>query len=357
MTRGSSTSLPRGRQARARAAAWALAIVAAVLALAGCGSSTDSAPTNGPSTIVFQWLPSANGSDSVWLMAEDGRDRRGLLAGEAPADTIHPDWSHDGAQIAFEGEGSAGYDLWVANADGGEARRVLEASSGCAAKTCYLAYPAWSRDDGSIAYVRFSEADDGATTGTIEVLDVESGESRVVWAPPAKTLPNYPRWSPDDTSLVFEQIRYPSPVPELGQGLGSAISILEVGDAGDELATPRVLTTWDTWGTYPDWSPDGETIVFTTYDLGEFQGTDEPSNLFTIRPDGTDLTQLTRYPPGGERATQPTWTPDGKRILFTLVGQSSELDNPRRAAFVDADGSNVVVIPGNATHPRLRPGS
>ena len=170
--------------------------------------------------------------------------------------------------------------------------------------------------------------EDGATTGRLEVVDVESGERRVVWTPPAKTLPNYPRWSPDGASLVFEQTRYPSAVPESGTDLGSAIAILDVGDAAEAPATPRVITRWESRATYPDWSPDGETIVFTTYDLGEFQGTDEPSNLFTIRPDGTDLTQLTRYPPGGKRATQPTWTPDGTRILFTLVGQSPGVRQP-----------------------------
>ncbi len=329
-------------------------VAGAILAFAGCGGSADTQATNGPSTIAFQWLPGDRDGDAVWLTDEDGGERRRLLPDGAPASTIHPDWSHDGVRLAFEGEGAAGNDLWVANADGSEARRVLEARVGCEARTCYLTYPAWSPDDRSLAFVRFAEAEDGATTGRIEVVDVESGERRVVWTPPARTLPNYPRWSPDGASLVFEQTRYPSAVPESGTDLGSAIAVVDVSAVP---ATPRVITRWDARGTYPDWSPDGETIVFTTYDLGELQGTDEPSNLFTIRPDGSDLTQLTRYPPGGKRATQPTWTPDGKRILFTLVGQSPEFDNPRQAAFVDADGSNLVVLPGSATHPRLRPGS
>jgi WD40 repeat protein len=57
-----------------------------------------------------------------------------------------------------------------------------------------------------------------------------------------------------------------------------------------------------------------------------------------------------------QRAAQPTWTPDGSRIIFTLVGQHAGTDSPRHAAVIDADGSNIVEIGVDATHPRLRPG-
>ncbi len=95
-------------------------------------------------------------------------------------------------------------------------------------------------------------------------------------------------------------------------------------------------------------------IVFTTYDLGEFQGTDEPSNLYTIRPDGSGLTQLTAFGLGERRATQPTWTPDGERI-FTLVEHAPEFDRPRRAAFIDPSGNGLTILEPSATHSRLRP--
>ena len=117
---------------------------------------------------------------------------------------------------------------------------------------------------------------------------------------------------------------------------------------------PVVLTDWSIYATYPDWRPGSDAIVFSTHDLEEFQATDEPSNVFTMNPDGSGLTALTTFGKAEQRATQPTWTPDGSRIIFTLVGQQAGMDNPRHAAFIDADGSNIVDIGVDATHPRLR---
>ena len=111
------------------------------------------------------------------------------------------------------------------------------------------------------------------------------------------------------------------------------------------------------YATYPDWRPGSDEILFSTYDLEEFQATDEPSNLYTIKPDGSGQTALTTFGKAEQRATQPTWTPDGSRIIFTLVGQQAGFDNPRHAAFIERNGSNLVDIGVAATHPRLRPGT
>jgi Tol biopolymer transport system component len=83
---------------------------------------------------------------------------------------------------------------------------------------------------------------------------------------------------------------------------------------------------------------------------------DEPSNLHIIKSDGSGLTALTSFDRAEQRATQPTWTPDGLRIIFALVGQDAGFDNPRHAAFIEANGTNIVDIGVVATHPRLRPG-
>ena len=118
-----------------------------------------------------------------------------------------------------------------------------------------------------------------------------------------------------------------------GTATGSAIAVIDVTGEG---AKPIVLTDWSMYATYPDWRPGWDQILFSTYDLGEFQATDEPSNLYTIRPDGSGQTALTSFGKGEQRATQPTWTSDGSRIIFTLVGQQAAFDSPREAAFIVA---------------------
>ncbi len=60
----------------------------------------------------------------------------------------------------------------------------------------------------------------------------------------------------------------------------------------------------------PAWSPDGEWISFVVYGDGTY-------NIAKIRPDGKDLTMLTKFTTG-EALGEPKWSPDSKRLAFYL---------------------------------------
>ncbi|MBL7861538.1 MAG: PD40 domain-containing protein [Cyclobacteriaceae bacterium] len=62
----------------------------------------------------------------------------------------------------------------------------------------------------------------------------------------------------------------------------------------------------------PQLSPDGELIVCVG-STEKLTNTPENLNIYTIRPDGTRLTQLT-FHPGHD--VSPVWAPDGKSIYF-----------------------------------------
>ena len=301
--------------------------------------------------IAYQWVPEHG--EGLYLMRPDGSDAH-EIATELPTVPIIPTGRRmaSGSPSTLETDG--GYEIWVVDADGTNAAAIVRRSTDCAISCGEVAEPAWSPDGSKIAFVRFQFGASGLEAAVIEVQDVASGDRRVVFRAPSKTALNDPRWSPDGQSIVFTMTRYPDTQINTGTATGSAIAVISVTEEG---AKPVVLTDWSMFANYPDWRPGSDEIVFSTYGLGEFQATDEPSNLYTIKPDGSGLTALTTFGKAEQRATQPTWTPDGSRIIFTLVGQQAGMDNPRQAAFIEGNGSNIVDIGVAATHPRLRPGT
>jgi Tol biopolymer transport system component len=57
----------------------------------------------------------------------------------------------------------------------------------------------------------------------------------------------------------------------------------------------------------PRWSPDGRRILFSSNRSGKYEA-------WTIRPDGSGLTQVTRFP--DQPVSNPFWSPDGRHIGF-----------------------------------------
>ena len=90
----------------------------------------------------------------------------------------------------------------------------------------------------------------------------------------------------------------------------------------------------------PSWSPDGSKILFTRkHDGNNF-------DIFTIKPDGTDLKQLTTLPTNDAHAV---WTTDGKKIMWSsgeygFKEEAALSDNtfqPYGIIFImNADGTN-----------------
>ena len=158
-------------------------------------------------------------------------------------------------------------------------------------------------------------------------LDLATGQVEIVLTRQDGMTAEQPRISPDETQLVYT--RFKDPAEPLA---GSAIFVSDL-DGGRE----RRLTEFDAYAAYPDWSPDGSLIVFNTFDLGAFQDITVQVNLFTIKPDGSDIQRLTDYGENDTRATQPRWAPDGSGIVYTQVQGAGF--GTRTAAFLPIDGS------------------
>jgi Tol biopolymer transport system component len=105
----------------------------------------------------------------------------------------------------------------------------------------------------------------------------------------------YPDVSPDGEWLTFTS-------------WGKHEDVFIARTDGTEL---RQLTDGDSQKRSPRWSPDGEHIAFYSNRTGK-------SQIWTIKRDGSDLRQLTNDPRGG---TGPVvWSPDGSRLAYCVSG-------------------------------------
>jgi TolB protein len=98
----------------------------------------------------------------------------------------------------------------------------------------------------------------------------------------------FPGWSPDGKQIVYKH--------------GKELVIRTLADGK---ITP--LTDGAHYANFPQWQPRGNVILFTSDRDGRFE-------LYTIRPDGSDLKRLTNV--AGSNA-HSTWSPDGKWIVFS----------------------------------------
>jgi len=298
-------------------------------------------PFAGDSTwIAYQ--TDRGGQEGVWLVHPDGTEDH-QIAMDAASQQLLPDWSPDGGRLVFTTRGGSTEPLYEYDFAKEESRQLFECSGSCLGDD----EPVYSPDGRRVAFVRALgpfvgevPSDCGLWIGvraTKKVKQLTSNQK------PPCDREYMPRWAPDGSQLVYW--RQPD---ESGQSTTTAVYVIDANGG-----TERRLTKPDMVAGEPDWSPDGNWIVFATHPLNQFRCC-EQSNLYRVHPDGSGMEPLTRFEGPEKRATQPRYSPDGKWILFTQVRPNS-----RTLSALPADGGETVAITtsGIYTHGTWQPRS
>ena len=322
----------------------ALTIAALACLFAGVSAAPPAAAAPGSPWVAFQasLRNGLFGDDGVFLVRPDGTGQH-EVATATPGEHIHPDWSSDGHSLVFAGLPGDRHQIIrfdpLNDPTGAHAQQLTACAGSCLDDND----PALSPDDAKIAYlqiggplVTIGQVEMPATQ-KLQIATVTAGgltQVKTIFQTTTTTELNAPRWSPDGSHLVFwtDHVN-----PGTGQVDATAVFTIQADGTRLVQVTPQSMLAGDC-----DWSPDGTRLVFATHPLVAFNFDPVVSNLFTARPDGTGLRQLTHSATANNRATQAHFTPDG-RIIYTRVTRAG-----RTLWLIDADGSNASPIPPNA---------
>jgi TolB protein len=317
----------------------------AVASLASLALASASAAARPADRLVFERIDSATGKTGLYTMRPDGSGLRAITSPGAGEDRDSlPDWSPDGRRIAFTRFFPEQTDVLVARADGTGVRNLTRSS--CTAVCLSNEYPVWSPDGRRIAFERalgpLPSAGPPPVVG-IFVMDADGSHVRRLTQlqPGSGTEDHSPSWSPDGRRIAF--MRANNTAAPIG-----ASAIYTVNARGGR---PRLVGRMplDRPGAgSPTWSPDGSRLLFSTYCRyrgGSCGQAATGAQLFTVKPNGRGLRQLTHLPGNSYNAA---WSPDGSKIVFArnrTVGPEADLYT------MHADGTHLRRITHN---PKLR---
>ena len=116
-----------------------------------------------------------------------------------------------------------------------------------------------------------------------------------------------------------------------------------------------MLRPFDSYSSYPDWHPTQDLILFASGPEDPLDPSLPPQNLFTIRPDGTDLTKITSQGLTDDGLWMPAFRLDREGILATRVHRPN---GHLTLAELQVDGSGITEL-GTVgevlgAHPRQR---
>lgn len=298
-----------------------LAVACALLLAASTATQAGATPPGPNGQISFMRLDDAD-HWQVWVANPDLSHAHPITEGDYPSGWAK--WSPDGQRLAFHSERTdpdpndddIRADVFTMRADGTDVQKVTDSSG-------FSQTPAWSPDGSLIAFSYVKPSEYPESVGIYVIRPDGTGLRRVTSLPSTSVFQESPEFSPDGRQLVFTEYGDPAtrkntcrgnPVEEI-----SALFVVNLDGTGRHQITP-----WGARNGNADWSPDGRRIVY--------EGGVDPCRkgayaVVVVDADGKHLKRLTNdsrvtgngnpKPGQFEGSFDPTWSPDGTKILFS----------------------------------------
>lgn len=198
-------------------------------------------------------------------------------------------WSPNGQQLAIAKEENGGLDIYILDISTGDTIPLTNSRES--------SVPLWSPDAQKMAYVS------GGYYSPLNLVIslVANGQQIFSTSVGEDGWIIYPSWSPDSQSLVF-QIRQGGEADNYEQ-----LHLVHLIDNKEINLSPAEVCDIQ-----PKWSPSGENLGFISNRSGDWE-------MFTMKPDGSQVRQLTIMP---EVEYDFDWSPTSQELAF-LAGKSA----------------------------------
>lgn len=302
-------------------------VTAAVIA-AGCvapsADASDSAAVRNGS-IAFGRFDPALGDFSLWTAHSDGTHQRPLTT----VPSFMPNWSPDGARVAFDFPDDTGEHIATIRYDG-TGQRQLTFGHGIQEDARY------SHDGRLLAFDASTLLpDDPGFTTDIWVMHTDGSHPRQVTRGGFDVEPVF---SPDGQQIAFGRIIKPTDPNEFQP---EAIYVVRT-DGSDlhEVVPPRAGLE------HPAWSPDGSRLVFNID--ADAHGAPGAGSVFAVDPSGAGL-HVVRAASARWIFFKPVWSPDGRKLL---VGCHRVTTGTENLCVMNPDSGDLrVVVPAPLSRP------